>query len=41
MGTGGCKWENHWAWIKPTRNNNQSPKNAIDGFIKKTLSKKN
>ena len=40
MGTGRAKWENHWAWISPTRNNNQSPKNAIDGFIKKTLSKK-
>ena len=36
----GAKWENHWAWISPTRNNNQSPKNAIDGFIKKTLSKR-
>ena len=36
----GAEWEDHWAWIKPTRKNNLDSKNAIDTILKETLFKK-
>ena len=36
----GAEWEDHWAWIKPTRKNNLDSKNAIDTILKETLSKR-
>ena len=34
----GAEWEDHWAWIKPTRKNNLDSKNAIDTILKECLS---
>ena len=33
----GAKWEDHWAWINPTRKPNLDSKNAIDTILKETL----
>ena len=36
----GAEWEDHWAWIKPTRKNNLESKNAIDAILKGKLLKR-
>ena len=37
----GAKWQDHWAWIRPMRNNDVPTEKAIDWFLKKRLKKEN
>ena len=37
----GAKWEDHWAWISPSRSKDLKTKDAIDSILEKKLNEKN
>ena len=37
----GAKWEDHWAWITPSRSDDLKTKDAIDSILEKKLKKNN